>query len=126
MTLFFFQSIYEHLGGLLTALITLDGILDGNPLIREHFHDYQRLVRTSLQDPTKYGVTKGDMKGLEEILEQLEESLFGEGLFMVRQNRGLKPSDRLVRLAVNLYFFFLELRFPPFFGITGGSFLRTV
>ena len=42
------QTIYEHLGGVLRVLITLDEIVENHNLMREHWTLYKRSVNQNL------------------------------------------------------------------------------
>lgn len=47
---FFKQAMYEHLGELLTVLITLDEIIDNHATLRDHWTMYKRCVSEGVKN----------------------------------------------------------------------------
>ncbi|CAL4067501.1 unnamed protein product, partial [Meganyctiphanes norvegica] len=66
------QVVYEHIGSLLTSVITLDEIIVANSLLHDHWGSYRRLVRSAGSDPQRFGQDRTRLQALEKILNDIE------------------------------------------------------
>ncbi|KFW84329.1 WASH complex subunit 7, partial [Manacus vitellinus] len=74
-----FQAMYEHLGELLTVLITLDEIIDNHATLKDHWTMYKRLLKSVHHNPSKFGIQEDKLKPFEKLLLKLECQLL-EGM----------------------------------------------
>ncbi|KAK7813734.1 hypothetical protein U0070_001440, partial [Myodes glareolus] len=67
-----FQTMYEHLGELLTVLLTLDEIVDNHVTLKDHWTMYKRLLKSVHHNPSKFGIQEEKLKPFEKFLLKLE------------------------------------------------------
>eukprot|EP01119_Soliformovum_irregulare_P013331 TRINITY_DN3530_c0_g1_i1.p1 TRINITY_DN3530_c0_g1~~TRINITY_DN3530_c0_g1_i1.p1 ORF type:complete len:1148 (+),score=441.88 TRINITY_DN3530_c0_g1_i1:162-3605(+) len=97
-------SIMEHLGELLTCLITLDEIILSNGYLTQGLALYKRMVKAVKVDPKRYEAEEQNLWQLDKLLYTIKGQLFdgrifqaaldqefdAEGLVSVVQNKELK------------------------------------
>ncbi|XP_048356544.1 LOW QUALITY PROTEIN: WASH complex subunit 4 [Sphaerodactylus townsendi] len=76
-----FQAMYEHLGELLTVLLTLDEIIDNHTMLKDHWTMYKRLLKSVHHNPSKFGVQEDKLKPFEKLLLKLESQLLDGMIF---------------------------------------------
>ncbi|XP_040493346.1 WASH complex subunit 4 isoform X2 [Ursus maritimus] len=76
-----FQTMYEHLGELLTVLLTLDEIIDNHVTLKEHWTMYKRLLKSVHHNPSKFGIQEEKLKPFEKFLLKLEGQLLDGVIF---------------------------------------------
>ncbi|XP_062989484.1 WASH complex subunit 4 isoform X2 [Elgaria multicarinata webbii] len=76
-----FQAMYEHLGELLTVLLTLDEIIDNHVTLKGHWTTYKRLLKSVHHNPSKFGVQEDKLKPFEKLLLKLESQLLDGMIF---------------------------------------------
>ncbi|ERE87782.1 WASH complex subunit 7-like protein [Cricetulus griseus] len=76
-----FQTMYEHLGELLTVLLTLDEIIDNHVTLKDHWTMYKRLLKSVHHNPSKFGIQEEKLKPFEKFLLKLEGQLFDGMIF---------------------------------------------
>ncbi|KAI1239222.1 hypothetical protein IHE44_0012336 [Lamprotornis superbus] len=76
-----FQAMYEHLGELLTVLITLDEIIDNHATLKDHWTMYKRLLKSVHHNPSKFGIQEDKLKPFEKLLLKLECQLLDGMIF---------------------------------------------
>ncbi|KYO36435.1 WASH complex subunit 4 [Alligator mississippiensis] len=76
-----FQTLYEHLGELLTVLITLDEIIDNHATLKDHWTMYKRLLKSVHHNPSKFGIQEDKLKPFEKLLLKLEGQLLDGMIF---------------------------------------------
>uniref|UniRef100_A0ABI7ZS81 WASH complex subunit 4 n=1 Tax=Felis catus TaxID=9685 RepID=A0ABI7ZS81_FELCA len=76
-----FQTMYEHLGELLTVLLTLDEIIDNHVTLKEHWTMYKRLLKSVHHNPSKFGIQEEKLKPFEKFLLKLEGQLLDGMIF---------------------------------------------
>ncbi|XP_071278772.1 WASH complex subunit 4 [Agelaius tricolor] len=76
-----FQAMYEHLGELLTILITLDEIIDNHATLKDHWTMYKRLLKSVHHNPSKFGIQEDKLKPFEKLLLKLECQLLDGMIF---------------------------------------------
>ncbi|KAJ7414790.1 WASH complex subunit 4 [Willisornis vidua] len=74
-----YEAMYEHLGELLTVLITLDEIIDNHATLKDHWTMYKRLLKSVHHNPSKFGIQEDKLKPFEKLLLKLECQLL-EGM----------------------------------------------
>ncbi|XP_035226740.1 WASH complex subunit 4-like, partial [Stegodyphus dumicola] len=77
-----FQTVYKHLGSLLTALVTLDEIIDGQVTLREHWTQYKRMLVSIHHNPSKLGFTAEKLRPFEKLMRKLENQLLDGCIFL--------------------------------------------
>ncbi|OXB69309.1 hypothetical protein ASZ78_015709 [Callipepla squamata] len=77
----FLQAMYEHLGELLTVLITLDEIIDNHATLKDHWTMYKRLLKSVHHNPSKFGIQEDKLKPFEKLLLKLECQLLDGMIF---------------------------------------------
>lgn len=81
-------QVLGALGGLLSAMVTVDEVVHGNGALKNHWAVYLKGVRARISD-----VEQGDtsemakLKQLDKVLTGLQELLYGRGLFLVSTTR---------------------------------------
>uniref|UniRef100_A0A8I5MUV3 WASH complex subunit 4 n=1 Tax=Papio anubis TaxID=9555 RepID=A0A8I5MUV3_PAPAN len=78
-----FQTMYEHLGELLTVLLTLDEIIDNHITLKDHWTMYKRLLKSVHHNPSKFGIQEEKLKPFEKFLLKLEGQLLDGMIFQV-------------------------------------------
>lgn len=92
-----FQTVYKHLGELLTTLITLDEIIKTQDTLREHWTLYKRMITSVHHDPTRFGVTKEKLIPFEKLISRLENQLLLEGrIFLSCMEQGYDDGKAFV------------------------------
>lgn len=76
-----FQTMYEHLGELLTVLLTLDEIIDNHVTLKDHWTMYKRLLKSVHHNPSKFGIQEERLKPFEKFLLKLEGQLLDGMIF---------------------------------------------
>ncbi|XP_067134049.1 WASH complex subunit 4 isoform X3 [Centruroides vittatus] len=106
-----FQTVYKHLGELLTTLITLDEIIDIQVTLREHWTLYKRMISSIHHDPTRFGITKEKLLPFEKLISRLESQLLEGRIFLSCMEQGYDDGKAFV--SKNSYFaeeFFLNIK----------------
>jgi len=85
-----FQVVFEHLGELLTVLISLDSIIESHPCIKDHWTLYKRMVKSVHHDPGKFGIPTDKIRPFEKLMMMLEGRLLDGMIF---QNCVEQPFD---------------------------------
>ncbi|OXB83588.1 UNVERIFIED_CONTAM: hypothetical protein H355_011407 [Colinus virginianus] len=75
------KAMYEHLGELLTVLITLDEIIDNHATLKDHWTMYKRLLKSVHHNPSKFGIQEDKLKPFEKLLLKLECQLLDGMIF---------------------------------------------
>eukprot|EP01088_Endostelium_zonatum_P014541 TRINITY_DN3239_c0_g1_i1.p1 TRINITY_DN3239_c0_g1~~TRINITY_DN3239_c0_g1_i1.p1 ORF type:complete len:1217 (-),score=305.58 TRINITY_DN3239_c0_g1_i1:81-3731(-) len=75
------QTVFEHLGDLLCALIGLDYIIDRNEVLRKAWAQYKRMTKTVRATPGKYNTEDSQLGQFEKTLISLEGQLFDGLIF---------------------------------------------
>ncbi|KAF4800311.1 WASH complex subunit 4 [Turdus rufiventris] len=75
------KAMYEHLGELLTILITLDEIIDNHATLKDHWTMYKRLLKSVHHNPSKFGIQEDKLKPFEKLLLKLECQLLDGMIF---------------------------------------------
>ncbi|ELU08313.1 hypothetical protein CAPTEDRAFT_221991 [Capitella teleta] len=94
-----FQSVYEHLGEILTVLITLDEIIDNQNMLKEHWTLYKRMLKSVKHNPQRFNIPDEKLRPFEKLLMTLEgqlldgfifqncvEQIFDQGQMLVTKN----------------------------------------
>ncbi|XP_021113967.1 WASH complex subunit 4 [Heterocephalus glaber] len=76
-----FQTMYEHLGELLTVLLTLDEIINNHITLKDHWTMYKRLMKSVHHNPSKFGIQEEKLKPFEKFLLRLEGQLLDGTIF---------------------------------------------
>ncbi|XP_032078057.1 WASH complex subunit 4 [Thamnophis elegans] len=76
-----FQTMYEHLGELLTVLLTLDEIVNNHATLKDHWTMYKRLLKSVHHNPPKFGIQEDKLKPFEKLLLKLETQLLDGMIF---------------------------------------------
>ncbi|CAH2277508.1 Hypothetical predicted protein [Pelobates cultripes] len=76
-----FLPMYEHLGELLTVLLTLDEIIENHATLKDHWTMYKRLLKSVHHNPVKFGIQEDKLKPFEKLLLKLESHLLDGMLF---------------------------------------------
>ncbi|XP_043822433.1 WASH complex subunit 4 isoform X2 [Dromiciops gliroides] len=76
-----FQTMYEHLGELLTVLLTLDEIVENHATLKDHWTMYKRLLKSVHHNPSKFGIQEEKLKPFEKFLQKLEGQLLDGMIF---------------------------------------------
>ncbi|KAM3833616.1 WASH complex subunit 4 isoform 2-T2 [Vipera latastei] len=76
-----FQTMYEHLGELLTVLLTLDEIINNHATLKDHWTTYKRLLKSVHRNPPKFGIQEDKLKPFEKLLLKLESQLLDGMIF---------------------------------------------
>ncbi|GFR04888.1 WASH complex subunit 4 [Trichonephila clavata] len=85
-----FQTVYKHLGTLLTILVTFDEIIDGQVTLREHWTQYKRMLVSihHTNNQSKLGFSAEKLRPFEKFINKLEKQLLEGSIFLdcVEQN----------------------------------------
>jgi len=73
--------LFERLGALCRALVTLDAIIADNPAISEGWHQYKRMIKYVRSDPKGYGVEEGTLRVFEGLLVRLDRKVLSAHIF---------------------------------------------
>ncbi|XP_076340851.1 strumpellin and WASH-interacting protein isoform X2 [Tachypleus tridentatus] len=106
-----FQKVYEHLGELLTTLITLDEIVQSQATFREHWTLYKRMIKSVHSNPTLFGISMDKLKPFEKVISQIETQLLQGRIFLGCMEQGFDDGKAFV--SKNCVFaeeFFINLR----------------
>ncbi|KAL6084193.1 hypothetical protein STEG23_012492, partial [Scotinomys teguina] len=76
-----YETVYEHLGELLTVLLTLDEIVDNHVTLTDPWTMYKRLLKSVHHNPSKFGIQEEKLKLLEKFLLKLEGQLLDGTIF---------------------------------------------
>ncbi|EDO43986.1 predicted protein, partial [Nematostella vectensis] len=76
-----FTTVFEHLGKVLTVLITLDEILDASHTLKDHWKLYRRMVKSVYNNTGMFGVEEDKLRPFEKLLMSLEGQLL-DGVIM--------------------------------------------
>ncbi|XP_053318537.1 WASH complex subunit 4 isoform X2 [Spea bombifrons] len=76
-----FLTMYEHLGELLTVLLTLDEIIENHSVLKDHWTMYKRLLKSVHHNPVKFGIQEDKLKPFEKLMMKLESQLLDGTLF---------------------------------------------
>ncbi|XP_039617760.1 WASH complex subunit 4 [Polypterus senegalus] len=74
-----FQTVYEHLGELLSVLLTLDEIIENHSTLKDNWTMYKRLLKSVHHNPSKFAIREEKLKPFEKLLLKLEGQLM-EGM----------------------------------------------
>lgn len=75
------QIVFESLSRLLTAMVTLDGIMMQQETLKNHWSFYRRMIKAAQMDCDKYKVTKEQMKRLDKLLGPAEKRVMESNMF---------------------------------------------
>jgi len=67
-----FVTVLEHLGGLLTSLITLDEIISGADVLQDHWKRYKRMLKVVHHNAGRFDVEESKLRPFEKFLLGLE------------------------------------------------------
>ncbi|XP_054719351.1 WASH complex subunit 4-like [Uloborus diversus] len=98
----FMQTVYKHLGFLLTTLMTLDEIIDGQVTLREHWTQYKRMLVSIHHNPSKLGLSIEKLRPFEKVISKLENQLLEGSIFMGCVEQNFDDSKNFV--SKNSYF----------------------
>ncbi|EDV25801.1 uncharacterized protein TRIADDRAFT_24562 [Trichoplax adhaerens] len=76
-----FEPVYEHLGDLLTILITLDEIMDNNNVMIQHWQLYKRMIKSALADPQRYDIDSAKLRQLDKLVNRIDGKVFNGVIF---------------------------------------------
>ncbi|MEE6480161.1 hypothetical protein FKM82_012478, partial [Ascaphus truei] len=96
-----FQTMYEHLGELLTVLLTLDEIIENHATLKDHWTMYKRLLKSVHHNPVKFGIQEDKLKPFEKLLLKLETQLLDGVLFQGCVEQQFDSSNGGVSVAKN-------------------------
>ena len=75
----------------MTALITLDELVETNPYLRDHWSSYKRMMKAAQIEPQKYRLdlpsTKERLKRMEKLILPIEQKIIEANMFKVGLNR---------------------------------------
>lgn len=74
------ETVFDALGEALTVLITLDEITMANPLIRDHWTLYKRMMKTVRSNVDTFGVDRDQLPSFEKWILALESKVHVIGL----------------------------------------------
>ncbi|GFT12835.1 WASH complex subunit 4 [Nephila pilipes] len=83
-----FQTVFKHLGSLLTILLTMDEIIDGQETLRQHWTQYKRMLVSMHHNQSKFGLSTEKLRPFEKLISKLEKQLLEGSIFLdcVEQN----------------------------------------
>ncbi|XP_029457390.1 WASH complex subunit 4 isoform X2 [Rhinatrema bivittatum] len=99
-----FQTLYEHLGELLTVLLTLDEIIDNHATMKDHWTMYKRLLKSVHHNPVKFGIQEDKLKPFEKLLLKLESQLLDGMIFQSCIEQQFDSSNGGVSVSKNSTF----------------------
>lgn len=76
-----FLIVFIHLGELLTALITLDEIINNSFVLQDHWKKYKRMLKTVHHSSDKFEVEEDKLKSFEKFLLSLEGQVMQGRIF---------------------------------------------
>ncbi|CAI9722200.1 Hypothetical predicted protein [Octopus vulgaris] len=77
-----FQIVFEHLGDLLTVLITLDKIIENQALLKEHWTLYKRMLKSVRHNTSKFNIPVEKLRPFEKLMLTQEGQLFDGYIFL--------------------------------------------
>uniref|UniRef100_A0A1B6CFX9 WASH complex subunit 4 N-terminal domain-containing protein n=1 Tax=Clastoptera arizonana TaxID=38151 RepID=A0A1B6CFX9_9HEMI len=75
------QEVFEHIGKLLTLIITFDEVINSHVTIKDHFSIYQDTVQAAIQDTDKFNMDVNKLINLDKMLMDIEKNLLRGKLF---------------------------------------------
>ncbi|XP_012275054.1 WASH complex subunit 4 isoform X2 [Orussus abietinus] len=78
---FYLPVLIEHLIDTLILLVTLDEIIDAQPMILELWKEYQMRVHSAIHNPTQFSVAPSRLPALNKLLTDLRNQLLSKNLF---------------------------------------------
>ncbi|XP_073476379.1 WASH complex subunit 4 isoform X1 [Aquarana catesbeiana] len=96
-----FLTMYEHLGELLTVLLTLDEIIENHAALKDHWTMYKRLLKSVHHNPAKFGIREDKLKPFEKLLLKLESQLLDGALFQGCVDQQFDSSNGGVSVSKN-------------------------
>ncbi|KAK1167172.1 WASH complex subunit 4-like [Acipenser oxyrinchus oxyrinchus] len=76
-----FQTVFEHLGELLSVLLTLDEIIENQAALKDHWTMYKRLLKSVHHNPSKFSIKEEKLKPFEKLLLKLEGHILDGMIF---------------------------------------------
>ncbi|XP_065176385.1 WASH complex subunit 4-like [Sycon ciliatum] len=76
-----FRIVYEHLGMLLSVLLTLDEIIASNIVLKDHWSQYKRMMKSVHSQASRFGVEDQELRPFEKLMQRLEGELM-DGLIL--------------------------------------------
>ncbi|XP_071961621.1 WASH complex subunit 4-like isoform X2 [Antedon mediterranea] len=76
-----FTSVFEHLGQLLSVLITMDEIVSNQHTLKEHWTLYKRMLKSVHHNPARFNVDPAKLRPFEKLLMKLQGQLL-DGMIM--------------------------------------------
>ncbi|CAH1784090.1 unnamed protein product, partial [Owenia fusiformis] len=76
-----FQTVYEHLGDLLTCLITLDEIIENHATLKDHWTLYKRMLKSVRHNPSRFGISEDKLRPFEKLMMTLEGQVLDGMIF---------------------------------------------
>lgn len=72
---------------MLYFFVELDKLITSQPVLQQHWFQYQSMLSTIKLDPAKYGCNKNDIIQLENICHDVESTLLSGKIFEVCINK---------------------------------------
>lgn len=76
-----FDCVYESMAALLTALVTIDSIIQSNTELTQAWAAYKRMMKYARADPERYGITGGRLAVLEQLLMNIDSKVMSATAF---------------------------------------------
>lgn len=74
---------WRYLGELLAVLLTLDEIIVGNPVLKQHWNAYTKSIQSVNHNPAQFNAQDGRLKTLQNIIANLELQVLSGHVFQV-------------------------------------------
>lgn len=74
---------WRHLGELLAVLLTLDEIISGNPMLKQHWTAFSKAIQSVQHNPAQFNAQSDRLKPLQNIIAQLEAQILSGHVFQV-------------------------------------------
>uniref|UniRef100_A0A4W3I8L6 WASH complex subunit 4 n=1 Tax=Callorhinchus milii TaxID=7868 RepID=A0A4W3I8L6_CALMI len=97
-------TVYEHLGELLAALLTLDEIIGNHVTLKDHWTMYKRLLKSVHHNPSKFGIAEEKLKPFEKLLFKLEGQLLDGMIFQACVEQQFDTRNEPISVSKNSTF----------------------
>ncbi|KYN18860.1 PREDICTED: WASH complex subunit 7 [Trachymyrmex cornetzi] len=93
---------------LFVILVTLDEIVDAQPVILEQWKKYRIHVRSMMHNPSQFDVTKTKLETFDHLLKDLQEKLLRKNMFLkaiehvMDVNKGAVMSEQIISYLKNM------------------------
>ncbi|KAK2588010.1 hypothetical protein KPH14_004084 [Odynerus spinipes] len=104
----YLPALIEHFIDLFVLLVTLDEVIDAQPMILNQWKKYRMNIRSVMHSPTQFGIPEAKLHMLDKLLKDLQDQLLKKTMFsrtveyVMDVNKGPIMNDQIVNYLKNL------------------------